>query len=131
MEFVFPFDTDFVFKIPPIVASGHPLNLSVTALNTSALTVSWSPVDDILWNGVPLGYVIFCNHSNEERNFTVTSSNLEFTVTNLTAFTFYDVTVAGYTRKGLGPRHPTVTMPTHEEGNDRVEFVSLSFTGVS
>ncbi|XP_028409645.1 uncharacterized protein LOC114532360 [Dendronephthya gigantea] len=106
----------FYFMTPEGVPSRRPLNLTVTAPNTTALTVSWHPIDDdISWHGVPLGYVIFCNHSNEERNFTVTSSNSEFTVTNLTAFTFYDVTVAGYTRKGLGPRHPTVRMSTREE----------------
>ncbi len=38
-------------------------------------------------------------------------------ITNLTAFTFYDLTIAGYTRKGLGAKHPVVTVRTHEEGN--------------
>ena len=105
-----------------LVPSRNPLNLSVTVLNTSALTVSWKPINDDLWNGMPLGYVIFCNHSDEERNFTVTTSDIEFTVTNLTAFTLYDLTVAGYTRKGLGPRHPTLTVRMPEEGN--VELIA-------
>ena len=106
----------------------YPSNFSVTALNTSALTVSWSHIDEDLWQGVPLGYVIYCNHSNDQRNFSVMLSSEEIMITNLTVFTFYDLTMVGYTRKGLGPKHPMVTVRTHEEGNVRTFSMSTFST---
>jgi hypothetical protein len=78
--------------------------------------VSWNHIDSESWQGMPLGYVIYCNHSDDQRNFTVTSST-ELMITNLTAFTFYDITIAGYTRYGTGAKYPVITARTHEEGN--------------
>ena len=95
----------------------YPSNLSVTPLNTSALIVSWNHIDEDLWQGMPLGYVIYCNHSDDQRNFNVTLSTQQIMITNLTGFTFYDLTIAGYTRKGLGPKYPVVTVRTLEDGN--------------
>ena len=61
--------------------------------------------------------------SGNQRNLTVTSSTEDIIITNLTAYTFYDLTMAGYTRKGVGPRHPIITVRTHEEGNVSTIFL--------
>ena len=81
--------------------------------------MSWKHISENSWHGVPLGYMIsyFNQESGNQRNFTVTSSNEEIVITNLTSYTFYDLTIAGYTRKGLGPKHNMITVRTHEEGN--------------
>ena len=81
--------------------------------------MSWNHISENSWHGVPLGYMIsyFNQESGNQRNFTVTSSNEEIVITNLTSYTFYDLTIAGYTRKGLGPKHNMITVRTHEEGN--------------
>ena len=101
----------FLSTVPAI----SPPNVSVTVLNDSALTVSWRPIEEILWQGLFLGYVVYFNHSGDDLHNTVSANTLELTITNLTAFTVYDVTVAGYTRKGLGPKSAMIRKQTHEE----------------
>ena len=94
-----------------------PPNVSLHALNSSALNVSWEPIEEHLQQGLFLGYVVFFNDSSDElRNLTIPPGAMHITLTNLTGFTFYDVTVAGYTRKGLGPRSPRIGETTQEEG---------------
>ena len=116
----------FLSTVPAI----SPPNVSVTVLNTSALTVSWRPIEEILWQGLFLGYVVYFNHSGDDLHNTVSANTLELTITNLTAFTVYDVTVAGYTRKGLGPKSSIIGKRTHEESkkadcNDMTISVSM------
>lgn len=100
-----------------IVPAVFPPNVTATALNTSAVTVSWSPIEEYFWQGSILGYFVFFNETNDSlRNLTVPPGTLEITITNLTAFTAYNFMVAGYTGEGVGQKSPEFVKKTYEEG---------------
>lgn len=98
--------------------SGPPYDLRVIFVNASSLTVSWSPPELILQNGVIRNYNVCV------RIFAITSrcgdvvlpgSQTNYIASGLAPFTVYDVIVSAATSVGYGPSM-LVTTKTSEAG---------------
>jgi len=98
-----------------------PAIVNATALNSKTLFVQWKLLDpkDPQTNGIVLGYKIRMSplvDSNMANYETTVSSDKNFTViTDLSPYSWYNVSVGAYTRKGLGVRG-FVSLQTQPEG---------------
>ena len=69
------------------------------------VSLSWKPIKPEDTKGNLLGYTIECRALNQDLKQTLVSNATatNVTISNLTTATTYIITVAGFTRKGLGP----------------------------
>ena len=78
-----------------IAPSAPPTSVSVSEVTSSSITVQWGPVDCIHRNGDITGYTVCVRASGEaERTVSVDESARETTISGLTPFTEYTVSVA-------------------------------------
>ena len=88
--------------IPP-APSAPPTSVSVPDLTSSSITVQWGPVDCIHRNGDITGYTVRVRASGEaERTVSVDESVRETTMSGLTPFTEYTVSVAAENNVDIG-----------------------------
>jgi hypothetical protein len=100
----------------------HATPQDLNGFNTSDTTIQifWQelPLDDR--NGIITGYTIFFNttlrngrNRNRERRV---GNALQTELTSLFPFKYYDIQVAAWTSKGMGPKCNVTTILTEEEG---------------
>lgn len=98
------------------VPSAAPRMITAHITSSTSISVQWSPIPDNLTNGVLLGYQVDCflfGSVRGEQTLTTSSNSVEFQ--GLRKFNRYLITVAGYTKKGLGI-NDTVACKTDEDG---------------
>ena len=93
------------FNIAP---EGPPLSFSVIAVTFSSISVSWSPPDTVLQNGVITGYkLLYTNdtsqHENKRLSVITNATTLNYQLTNLQSNTTYCISVSATTSIGFGP----------------------------
>ncbi|XP_024084878.1 tyrosine-protein phosphatase Lar isoform X3 [Cimex lectularius] len=102
---------------------GHPQEVKVKPLNSTAIHVQWKPPAEKNRNGVIRGYHIHLQETKEEGNNKVNLNEpmkfdvldgamLEMNITGLQPDTMYNVQVAALTRKGDGDRSEPVSIRT-------------------
>lgn len=102
--------------LPSTVPSAAPRMITVYNTSSTSVSVQWRPIPENFTNGVLLGYQVDCfllGSPRAEQTLTTSNDSVEFQ--GLKKFTRYLVTVAGYTRKGLGVSD-TVPCRTDEDG---------------
>lgn len=84
--------------------------------SSTSLRVDWREVNKSERNGIILGYNIeYTDPEGVPRYDNVTPGSTLFTiVTKLKVLTWYNVSVAAYTKVGLGPRSRAVPVSTDE-----------------
>ena len=99
-----PYSSFVVISTTEIAPTGPPLNVTILILLPTSLTLSWSPPELNLQNGVITGYHVHYHGllvDVQERNFTIRSS-----LTNLTRLeegALYVITICALTIAGVGP----------------------------
>ena len=99
-----PYSSFVAISTTETAPAGPPLLFSILILLSTSLTLSWSPPELNLQNGVIMGYVVHYHGlivDIEERNFTTVSA-----VTNLTRLeegALYEITICAFTQAGVGP----------------------------
>ncbi len=111
-----------------------PIDVSVAAMNSTAVRMSWMPPNPQHINGINQGYKIDgYKLDKEEPEFKITvPSNMSnmlglqtFNITNLKKFTDYKLTVLCFTSKGDGPASDPVLVKTQEDGKIVFLFENL------
>nr|CAD7430496.1 unnamed protein product [Timema monikensis] len=95
-----------------IVPSAPPGNVQVGMINATAAYVRWSPPSPQHHNGVILGYKIQIkgNSSKILAQMTLNATTNSVLLNNLTIGNMYMARVVSYTRIGLGPFSPAVSL---------------------
>ena len=86
------------------VPSSPPLNVIVTSVNLSSLSVSWQPSLEIYWNGQIIGYVIqYTRVGLSDTMSENVNSGTTHKISGLVAYVNYSVIVAAVNVNGTGP----------------------------
>ena len=99
-----PYSSPVVVPTTEIAPAGPPLNVTILILLSTSLTLSWSPPELNLQNGIITGYFVHYHGLRvdlQERNFTLRSS-----LTNLTRLeegALYVITICALNKAGVGP----------------------------
>ncbi|XP_057312707.1 uncharacterized protein LOC130654183 [Hydractinia symbiolongicarpus] len=84
-----------------------PLNVTGEDINETSIVVHWLKVPERLRKGIIIGYNVTCYSSNLTEIIQIiqinNGSQLATNIHNLTAFTWYAVTVTAFTSVGAGP----------------------------
>ena len=94
-----------------VVPSKPPGNVTVLSAHVSAITVTWSPIENASVNGILRGYKVYYrsilgNGSYSTR--TVGPLTLKIIISDNLQYTdIYEVKVAGFTRVGVGMMSPS------------------------
>ena len=106
----------YVSDIPSSTAPGPPNNLSITTINSTALTFSWAvPMQP---NGKITGYNYSCTETgtmNVIRSDNTTPDTTSVVLTGLNIFTNYNCSVSASTAQGVGQSVSVIGI-TGEEG---------------
>lgn len=92
------------------VPSGAPLNVTVIP-SLSSLVVSWQPPDCLEWNSRRLTHYTLHYHPlppSQEEGGEEMVTGTQFTLTGLTSFTNYSVSISANNNRGMGPRSKEV-----------------------
>ncbi|XP_057313054.1 cell adhesion molecule DSCAML1-like [Hydractinia symbiolongicarpus] len=112
-----------------IVPIGPPQSLYGNFNDSHSIKVNWSEVASEERKGVITQYLVICmSMESVEMERQNVSANSEMTALfgGLDTYTLYNVTVAAYTKIGLGPSSSPVTVRT---GADRPLFPPVNFIG--
>ena len=102
-----------MYVSPYIVPSAPPRDFSHTVVNGGPdVMFSWSPPPEDTTNGAITHYTITCDSGSGEE--TETSSDLELTISTLTAGTEYMCTISASTTAGEGPQSDPIQVFTGE-----------------
>lgn len=101
--------------------SATPQGVLVTAISSTSLNVTWSPVPSIHQNGIITQYEVESNQTefNEVSTFsthTVPGDTLHIMLVNLEEYVIYTIRVRAYTEVGSGPYSETREETTLEDG---------------
>ncbi|XP_068688561.1 uncharacterized protein [Montipora foliosa] len=90
------------------VPDAYPSNVTGFNKSSTSLYVEWSHIPQLHRNGVLKGYKITYTpiQYQPSKSVTVDSTRSSTTLVNLKKYTWYDIKVAGFTSKGLGPHPP-------------------------
>ena len=105
----------FIFYLPIFAApSGPPLNVAVTDITSTSMTVSWDP--PVEPNGKIVGYeVIYYEKDNQERKF-LNVPEQGYTIKNLKPFRIYRISVACKSSGGIGRHSVEIENQTLPDG---------------
>ncbi|KAK3593323.1 hypothetical protein CHS0354_031382 [Potamilus streckersoni] len=128
-----------IFQTLQDAPSVPPGNVTVRALNATAIRVSWTPLPEIAWNGVPRGYRMYYKLKDGLDNFRVitlegvnTDSNI---IDRLEEWMEYEVKMVAYNDVGNSSFSPTTVERTRESvpsaGPSNVQAVAKSSTSVN
>ena len=104
--------------IPP-APSAPPTSVSASALNSTAITVQWGPVDCADRNGDITGYSVQYGEMGSGSTQTMPvsgGSSTEATIPNLMQSTTYSIRVAAVNSAGTEPYSTTVIFETPDSG---------------
>ena len=106
-------------SLPP-APGGPPQFFSITPINSTSLSLSWLPVDELLQNGIINNYTVGCNGTMPQQvcvdnNLEMTQSRYYHNVNRLTPGTLYKCYVFANTSEGNGPIAMAMAR-THKEG---------------
>jgi len=114
------------FLVPNIA----PEQVTVKSLGSTSIQVSWSPLKPQNMNGVLQGYYVFYKQiiSKSKRSLSagvfhvsnISASSVE--IKGLQPFTSYEVSVAGFTKRGSGPKSAPMIVRTQEEGKTHTSY---------
>ena len=105
-----------VVLLAPRVA---PTLKNLTALNSTAVIVEWSPIDDPL--NVVSGYMIMWHREGHKQNGTnnITDSSItSFILAGLKRYTNYTVKIAAYNSAGVSPYNNMTSVQTGPDGKE-------------
>ena len=112
-QLLFNWSQDCIIYIHFPAPSAPPTSVSVSEVTPFTITVQWGPVDCIHRNGEITGYTLEATTSTElDRRVDVASSAREATVSGLTPFTEYTVSVAAVNSAGTGVYSSRITIRT-------------------
>ena len=81
------------------------------------MTVSWDEVPSSGQNGPITGYLLYYTNTTFSNTVNITGgNNRQYTLTTLTPYTNYTVTVRAYNDGGTGPASSEVIQQTKEAG---------------
>ena len=104
-----------IVNFPRSVPSSPPPSVTATSSATT-ITVQWWPVDCIHLNGDITGYTVRVSASGEaERTVSVDESVEEATMSGLSPFTIYNVSVAAVNSAGTGVYSGDIAIQTESE----------------
>ena len=98
--------------------SGPPLSINIISSEPNVFTLSWTPPDISLQNGIIISYTYYCTElgdSNEVDRMTVTSTTAVIDNMMVKAYTEYICFVSAATSIGSGP-NGNVTGRTAQDG---------------
>ncbi|KAL3875338.1 hypothetical protein ACJMK2_033296 [Sinanodonta woodiana] len=132
-------DPTGLFQTLQDAPSVPPGNVTVRALNATAIRVSWTPLSEIAWNGVPRGYRIYYKLKDSLDNFRIitleglnTDSNI---IDKLEEWMEYEVKMVAYNDVGNSSFSPITVERTRESvpssGPSNVQAVAKSSTSVN
>ena len=99
------------------VPGSPPLNVIVTSVNLSSLTLSWQPPLEIKWNGQITGYEIqYTRVALSDVMSKNVNSGTTHTISGLLAYVNYSVIVAVVNVNGTGPFSNAVIVRSGEDG---------------
>lgn len=96
--------------------SGPPQNVTVTAVSSTSIHVSWMEVNQRDQNGIVTNYVIQYFNLRHSSTANITTASMVVTLSGLHEFEDYAVQVAAQTVAGLGPFSEPRTVLTHPAG---------------
>uniref|UniRef100_A0A1X7VJK8 Fibronectin type-III domain-containing protein n=2 Tax=Amphimedon queenslandica TaxID=400682 RepID=A0A1X7VJK8_AMPQE len=109
-------DSEYVFfNTEEDIPSASPSSVMSTVINSTAITVSWSPLNQSTTNGVIRHYKVSITNAVTGSEEILTTTNPNLTIAMLTPFTQYRVRVAAFTI-GNGPYSNPITVVTAEDG---------------
>lgn len=86
--------------------SGPPLSVTINSTGPRSLSLSWSPPNNQLLNGIITSYTYYCTEGSTSTNVTVgtvTSTSTEVYFNSLEPYTIYACFVSAETSAGSGP----------------------------
>ena len=99
-----------------------PSDIRTVNISSSILQVEWLSLSFACARGILKGYAVFYkeqrNTSQTYQRITVVPTYTELNITKLRKFTLYNISIAGYTRRGLGPLSIPIVVSTAEDGNE-------------
>lgn len=103
--------------------------------SSTSLFVEWQEIPPKHRKGILLGYKISYAPKPSYQpleTVTVDSTRSSVTLVNLKKYTWYNIRVAGFTIKGLGPYPPQILeIRTSEDGKSRDSHISIVTNGRS
>ncbi|EDO39996.1 predicted protein, partial [Nematostella vectensis] len=102
---------------PQSVPSVAPTIIKAANQSSTSLTVQWSRIPPGLTRGVLLGYRVTYTQYDSGATYTrdTAAGVTRMTLTSLTPYMVYTVSVAGFTSKGTGPESYNITLSTDED----------------
>eukprot|EP00117_Sycon_ciliatum_P021825 scpid64862/ scgid19005/ Neuronal cell adhesion molecule; Neuronal surface protein Bravo; NgCAM-related cell adhesion molecule len=112
-----------VFAAVPLTG---PSIQTTMALSSSSIYVNWSVVAQQELNGVLQGYqVLYIDTAGQNKSVEVNATVTSAVLTNLTAYTVYDVSVKARTGPGYGPLGATASQRSEEDVPAQVTGVDV------
>ena len=99
--------------------SAPPQNVTTLVINSTAISVSWSPPPLLDQNGDIIGYQLMItnqNRTNSSATVVNVTSVTSYVAIMLQEFEVYDIEIAARTAIGLGPYSDAVSDQTFEDG---------------
>ena len=115
----FDWDLPLLLAVP----SGPPQNISVSAINITAIHIMWNPPLPEVQNGIILNYLIDVTEIDTAEYHQFTSDGTSLSLANLHPFYTYKFTIAAVTI-GAGPKSLEESITTPEDSM----FLCLSLT---
>ena len=99
--------------LSPSAPSGAPLNISVTPSSPTSLSIAWQPPDCPLWNSRLLTKYTLHYHTlppspEGGEEMSMVFGELRSSLTGLTTFTDYSVSISASNDEGTGPSSDAV-----------------------
>ncbi|CAG2244562.1 SDK [Mytilus edulis] len=100
-------------QAPPNVP---PDNVTVRAINSTALRISWAPLSQLNWNGYPRGYRMIYKRKDEVNTHEVVldTDSESYTLAKLEEWMEYEVKMNAYNDVGSSPFSPISTERTRD-----------------
>ncbi|XP_041442217.1 phosphatidylinositol phosphatase PTPRQ-like [Xenopus laevis] len=118
---------DIFVKTLEDVPGSPPHNLSLLGVNSTAITLAWSP--PLEPNGIITHYEVIYTHSTDL--FTQSTISTSLSLTDLYPYTLYNISVRAYTRFGHGNQTTDVLYVTTSETAPSSPPYNLSYMSIS
>ena len=110
----------FVDVFTPAPTTGPSIQ-SAIALSSSSIYVNWSILTQQELNGVLQGYQVqYIDTAGQNKSVEVNATVTSAVLTNLTAYTVYNISVKARTGPGYGPFGATTLQRSGEDGECKV-----------